>query len=559
MRARRRPPSPMGAQSVIPLQSTTVPSPQFSMPWRACAAGALAAAVVFACSSDRTDLQGPDPLPGGPRGVLSLAASTFALSADSVAVGGSVVISVVPRDGTGVPLGPGQPVTLDLTGGSSNGRLGSVAFFTWDSSYRVRYTGDAAGSPLTVRARIAGAPLPRVATLRVQAPPPPVWTFCSNTGEVCTFTGTRDVRLVAPGGVTHVQEFTGTVPCAPSGYARGFTKAPGAAYTRCEHGELKVEELTNAMPGMSGMDAPVLHVPRGDRGVATRFVRSSGDVPSAPMGEGSFRMTCTLAKMDFFDPIVYPGQPKASHLHMFFGNVAITPSSTSSSLASSGTGTCSGGTVNRTGYWVPALFDVRTSDIIPPDFATIYYKTGYNVDPATITDIPEGLVMIAGDKANVGRVQEKNKLDVALWACGTAASTNTGAVPSCPVGDIVTLLINFPQCLDGVRLDSPDHQSHMAYPVYRNPPERSTCPSSHPVMVPIITEIFTWPVTTGMSSQFWRLTSDMYSVGTRGGYSAHADWMNGWEPTFLRSIVTNCLKPGRDCFVNLLGDGRELY
>ncbi len=491
--------------------------------------------------------------------MLSAATSSVDLSADSVAVGRSVVISVVPRDGTGAPLGPDQTVTLALAGGSSGGQLGTVAFFTYDSSYRARFTGDVAGTPLTVTARVATVTLPTTRTLRVQAPPPPTWTFCSNTGEVCTFVGTRDVRLVAASGVTHTQEFTGTVPCAPDGYERGFRSAPPAAYVRCEYGALKVDALANAMPGMAGLDAPVLQVPRGDRGAGAQLVRSASASPSAPMGEGSFRMTCTLATMDFFDPIVYPGQAKAAHLHMFFGNVAITPASTSRSLVAGGSGSCSGGTVNRTGYWVPALFDVRTSEIVPPDFATIYYKTGYNVDPATITEIPEGLVMIAGDKANVGRVQSKNQLEVAIWACEKTASTNTGAVPTCPVGDIVTLLINFPQCWDGVRLDSPDHQSHMAYPVYRNPPQRSTCPPTHPVMLPIITEIFHWPVTAGMNSAFWRLSSDMYPISTRGGYSAHADWMNGWEPTFLRAIVTNCLKPGRDCYVNLLGDGRELY
>ena len=244
---------------------------------------------------------------------------------------------------------------------------------------------------------------------------------------------------------------------------------------------------------------------------------------------------------------------------MFFGNADITPSSTAANLVSSGGGSCMGGTVNRTGYWVPAVFDVRTNAVIPPDFATIYYKTGYNVDPATVREIPAGLVMIAGNKNHTSGVQSANNLEIASWGCETARWTNTGSMPSCPVGDRVTLLINFPQCWNGRDLDSPDHKSHMAYPDYRNPPQRSTCPTSHPVMLPIITEIFHWPVAAGADPSYWHMTSDMYGLGTRGGYSAHADWMNGWTPEFLRLILTNCLQPGRDCLVGLLGDGRELY
>ena len=40
--------------------------------------------------------------------------------------------------------------------------------------------------------------------------------------------------------------------------------------------------------------------------------------------------------------------------------------------------------------------------------------------------------------------------------------------------------VSVPQCWDGVNLDSPDHKSHMAYPV-------GGCPSTHPVPFPEIT------------------------------------------------------------------------
>jgi Domain of unknown function (DUF1996) len=491
-------------------------------------------------------------------GPVSLAASTLTTSADSVAVGSGGTIIVIPRDAAGNKKGAGLTVTLSVDGGTSAGILSAVSYLANDSSYRATYIGQTPGTAHTVRAAISGAAVSATRSLTVSPPRPQTFVNCSPVGTVCQFIGLRDVRLVASNGVTYTQTFYAEVPCAQSGFEGGFTGAPSAPYTRCEIGEMKTQVLMNPMPGMAGLNANALIVPLGDPGV-DRVVVGSGPVGGASPSEAAFRMTCNLVKMDFFDPIVYPGAANSAHLHMFFGNAAITPNSTAASVTSSGAGSCLGGTVNRTGYWVPALFDSRTSAIIPPDFATIYYKSGYNVDPTTLREIPAGLLMIAGNKNNVGAVQTINQLEVAIWSCTNTQTRNTGAVANCPVGDIATLTITFPQCWDGVNLDSPDHQSHMAYPDYRNPPQRSTCPASHPVMLPVISEIFHWKVEAGMDPNFWRLTSDMYPTTTRGGYSAHADWMNGWDQAMLRTILTRCLQAGRDCQVGLLGDGRQLF
>jgi hypothetical protein len=510
--------------------------------------------LLLACTAESSTRPEPpdDPPPSGS------ANASITLSADTVTLGESVVISVAPRDSSGAKRGPGQAVTISASGGAGAGELGPTAYFAWDSTYRAIFTGTTVGAGVRVSASVAGAPVATTLTLAVRPAAAPALQMCSPVGAVCDFLGLRNVTLAASNGATYTQEFFGGVPCAGSGYDRGFTGAPSEPWTHCLISEPLTSNLVNTQGGMAGLDAPILRVPRGGAGIPRQLVRGSSYMP-APIGEGSFRMTCTLAKMDFFDPIVSPGQANSAHLHMFFGNAGIVPSSTAGSLASSGSGTCSGGTVNRTGYWVPAMFDVRTSEIIMPDYATIYYKTGYNVDPATVREIPAGLVMIAGNSRNVSGAQFNKLLPVTQWSCETQAASETGAIADCPVGDVAILVVNFPQCWDGVRLDSPDHQSHMAYPDYRNPPARSTCPASHPVMLPIITEIFRWPVRAGMSTAFWRLASDMYPLTTRGGFSAHADWMNGWDQSIFRTIVTECLNAGKDCGVGLLGDGRELY
>jgi hypothetical protein len=57
----------------------------------------------------------------------------------------------------------------------------------------------------------------------------------------------------------------------------------------------------------------------------------------------------------------------------------------------------------------------------------------------------------------------------------------------------------------------------------------------------------------------WRLSSDRYATTLPGGYSAHADWFNGWDDATQRKWITRCLQANRDCHGDLLGDGTTLY
>jgi hypothetical protein len=165
--------------------------------------------------------------------------------------------------------------------------------------------------------------------------------------------------------------------------------------------------------------------------------------------------------------------------------------------------------------------------------------------------------MIAGDKKATTK-QDENGI---RWGCRDLWIDNpTGTIPTtCPAGDPVELRIRFPQCWDGVHLDSPDHQSHMAYPIYSNTLGASKCPPTHPVTLPAIDEKFHYPVTSHSPPAYWRLSSDMYSKSLSGGLSAHADWMNGWDAATMKTIVTQCLNKAVDCGVGALGTGVELY
>ena len=292
-------------------------------------------------------------------------------------------------------------------------------------------------------------------------------------------------------------------------------------------------------------------IPQGAAGYSTERIRATSESPSGSDGTGNFRTVCDFSHMAFDDPIVLPGQPGRSHLHAFFGNTAVTGNSTAASIANTGNSTCRGGVLNRSAYWVPSMIDTANGAPIRPSESHFYYKTGYfGVAPSSVQSFPSGLRMIAGDAKNASPTGPFS------YSCHTASSTTQQgpSIPNCPVGSEMWQHIVFPQCWDGVNLDSPDHKSHMAYPTAGR-----GCPASHPVAMPEITFNIVYPVTAASPPSRWRLSSDNYSSSLPGGYSAHGDWFNGWRPDIMDAFVRNCDRTARDCHSHLLGDGRAIY
>ncbi|HWH82057.1 MAG TPA: DUF1996 domain-containing protein [Burkholderiaceae bacterium] len=282
---------------------------------------------------------------------------------------------------------------------------------------------------------------------------------------------------------------------------------------------------------------------------------------------GAFRVPCPYSHISNDDPIVYPGKPGAAHLHTFAGNSLADASSTTESLNATGGSTCSGGTLNRTAYWFPTMIDTRTGQPIVPVGTNFYYKTGYQgIEGANITKIvpfPKGLRMIAGNPARTGPDGSFPTGGFHCYGGPNNQNVNNGDhIGNCDVGAQLWQSVDFPQCWDGVNLDSPDHKSHMAYGVGTVYPDGSPrpnvngCPTTHPVPLPAITLIAQYLVTEPGIAGFWKLSSDNYK-GT-GGYSLHADWFGAWDDATMKAWVTKCLNAGFDCHDNLLGDGRTL-
>src|SRR2546421_7651008 len=149
----------------------------------------------------------------------------------------------------------------------------------------------------------------------------------------------------------------------------------------------------------TGLPFDAHKIPPGSPGSPVDRVVPTTDQPT-PSGDGvgAFRTVCAYSHMSTDDPIVYPGQPGAAHLHVFWGNTGVNANSTANSIATTGNGTCRGGTINRTGYWAPAVIDTKTGAPIAPDLIHVYYKSGYlGVRPDQVRPMPAGLRIVAGD------------------------------------------------------------------------------------------------------------------------------------------------------------------
>jgi hypothetical protein len=286
------------------------------------------------------------------------------------------------------------------------------------------------------------------------------------------------------------------------------------------------------------------------RHLATGFgvPASTADHPA-----GAFRMVCDFSHLAYDDPIIYPGQPGRAHLHMFFGNTSANANSTYESLRQNGDGTCQGGPINRSAYWSPAVFNAA-GQVVVPDFISVYYKgtLGTTSEIQNLVPLPNGMKMIAGfNPANGISNRSTTHFD---WFCETN-QVKQQTIPRCAPGERVGVVLDFPQCWDGINLDSADHRSHLAY--INAGPQRS-CPSTHPVRIPEFTLGF-WFTHDG-NSHNWYLSSDrMPGMPTyANGSSYHSDWLGAWDPTIRDRFMRHCINGMRNCSGGQLGDGTHM-
>ena len=316
--------------------------------------------------------------------------------------------------------------------------------------------------------------------------------------------------LVAALAVVGLAAPSGSASRTASGVAEAMDHS-GAAHAAMAAGAMAAGSMAagSMATGSMGVGAPPVWAD-GTAAVPTRHVGPQG-------GTGQFVATCQYTHSGLVDPIVYPGTVGRSHRHDFYGAVDTGPDSTAVTLRRSASSCDKPG--DTAAYWQPTLYDGDT-EVVPTEIQA-YYRAAPGVDPTSVVPFPEGFALIAGDAyATTPQVGE-----AAGWTCGSR-TTLDAAPPECAATAPLHLVLTFPDCWDGVHLDSADHRAHATYS------RAGRCPADHPVPVPQLTVSIKFPVS-GPGHDL-RLASGNV-------YSAHGDFLNAWDPAALRREVDQCI------------------
>jgi hypothetical protein len=310
--------------------------------------------------------------------------------------------------------------------------------------------------------------------------------------------------------------------------ANANTPAPAARTTPATHTGHTMAVSTAASPEDPDGDGYIPANPP-----VTGVTPSTKEPPHRYFHE--FQANCSVTHTAPDDPIVYPQQPGKSHDHTFMGNTTTDANSTTASLDAGSTTCLAPG--DRSGYWMPTMYDGDTP-VLPVGPQTIYYKAGVT-DYTSVRPFPKGLRYVVGSPMQSAQEFRDHPGFVEGWECGDSFF-NVDFPTDCPERPDVQVNIRFqaPSCWDGKNLDTPDHKSHMAYPVVNPGTNNNVCPADHPVALPMIEFKMAFPVNGDLSQV--RLASG-------ASHSFHYDFFNAWDEPTLGAMVGHCIVGGLQC------------
>ena len=253
-----------------------------------------------------------------------------------------------------------------------------------------------------------------------------------------------------------------------------------------------------------------------------------GSVPDGAVRVAEFLADCPVSHFAADDPIVFPGQPGASHHHTFYGNTSTDAFSDLDSLLAADSN-CDPAE-DLSAYWTPTMFEGDTP--VEPEIVTFYYLgEGVREDLIPQTQpMPQGLRMVAGNAMATGPDDASSR---SRWSCLHVGDVGAGKdFVECPEGSMLESYLDFPQCWNGTDLDSADHMGHMAYPV------DGECPATHPVQVPKLRQVIRYPVNGD--------TSDL-RLASGAGSTMHGDFFNAWPQDEMARRVRDCIRPSVKC------------
>jgi hypothetical protein len=209
------------------------------------------------------------------------------------------------------------------------------------------------------------------------------------------------------------------------------------------------------------------------------------------------KLHCDLSHTSQDDPIVFPGQPGAAHIHNFYGNTTTDAFSTTASL-SGGPTTCD--TVgDNAAYWVPQAY-LNGRPLPAPNVAE-YWR---NESRAVVNAPPTGMQFVAHDFK---------------WGCTNGADGTPLPQPCTTAQGNVKAKVFFPDCLRGT-VFSYDRD----------------CAGGEPIAQLQLNVNYHITDPTGMTLS---VKDPVTGVVTNDGSPStmHADFFNAWDPQAFARVV----------------------
>jgi hypothetical protein len=313
----------------------------------------------------------------------------------------------------------------------------------------------------------------------------------------------------------------------------------------------------NSLP--TGDSSPLLG-PRADY-LAGEYGPGGNPEPGFPArGVGTFRTSCEFSHFAYDDPLVHPNKPGAAHLHMFWGNTDVNAYSTYNTLKDSGSSTCNGQELNRTGYWAPAMFDAQ-GNVRIPERVIIYYK-GYGLAQGNSEVYPPKAAMVINDIVHRTPDANGGTLEMNFYCTNQFRGVRSPAsltIPNCkddgsiPFRRVLEMHVKFPNCWNGLDAANPKNWVLARFGSWFY----SNCVADGNKTFPNIHYIIAYPLEPGESTAGWYLASDVDPTTRQrtktGGSSVHADWWGGWHPGINKEWIDNCVNLKKDSN----GDGTD--